>query len=189
MILDECKGLLCPASLGYSGGSDSTFYSKPFQQVYFKYSGHNYVSLKLPRAFSQLKGCPVTVAKFIWNFGMADFLLKENNLPKLFYCKSIAMMNFNDNLLLPIKISNLECFLCYELFSIPISVPIKVESGFPFRISLQPLNNENIHSWFVFNGWIEPVCFYLQCSVVSFADNVKDPIKQCGDYLIGLFYP
>lgn len=109
-------------------------------------TGSNYVSLKLARVFSQLKGCPVIMTKFIWEFGMTNFLLKENSMPKLFYCKSIVMMNFNDNLLLPIKISSLECFLCYELFSIAISIPIKLESGFQFRIFLQPLNNESIQS-------------------------------------------
>lgn len=70
----------------------------------------------------------------------------------------------------------------YELFSIPI----KLESGFQFRIFLQPLSNESIQSWSVFNGWMKTVCFYLWCSVVSFADNVKGAIKQCGDCLIGL---
>lgn len=92
-------------------------------------TGSNHVSLKLARVFSQLKGRPIIVTKFIWEFGMANFLLKGNGMLKLFCCKSIAMMNFNDNLLLPIKISNLECFLYYELFSIPISIPIKLESG------------------------------------------------------------
>lgn len=77
---------------------------------------------------------------------MANFLLKENSVPKLFYCESIPMMNFSDNILLPIKISNLDCFLCYNLFSIPISIPIKLESGFQFRVFLQPLNNVSIQS-------------------------------------------
>lgn len=122
-------------------------------------TGSNHVSLKLACVFSQLKGCPIIVTKFTWEFGMTNFLLRGIDMLKLFCCESIAMMNFNDNILLWIKISNLECFLCYELFSVPISIPIKLESGFQFRIFLQPQNNESIQYWFVFNGWIKTACF------------------------------
>lgn len=33
--------------------------------------------------------------KFFWDFGMTDFLLQEISMLKLFYCKSIPIMNFN----------------------------------------------------------------------------------------------
>lgn len=40
-------------------------------------TGCNYVSLKLARVFSELKGCPDIMHAVFWEFGMTDFLLKE----------------------------------------------------------------------------------------------------------------
>jgi len=59
-------------------------------------TGCNYVSLKLARVFSKLKGCADIVPEFFWELGMAGFLLTESSVLKLLYCKSIPLMNFND---------------------------------------------------------------------------------------------
>lgn len=45
-------------------------------------TGCNYVSLKLAHVFSKFKGCPDIMPKFFWEFGMTDFLLKENTVLK-----------------------------------------------------------------------------------------------------------